>query len=95
MKSMTQLKRFRGISLLVMLIALFIGCNIIANHISIWMVIVGITFFVVGIEWLTLLITDPESKNISIIRNGSIIEFAKIIIYEESFKKDKESVKKE
>jgi hypothetical protein len=60
------------------------------NYFSEHIVIVGVCSFIVGILWLTLIITDKKSKYYMRIKDGSLFEFVKIVIHRET--KDKETL---
>lgn len=63
------------------------------NHFSYETLIISICSFIVGVLWLALIITDKESKYYMRIREGKLIEFVKIIIQEDKFRKDKKVIK--
>lgn len=89
-KKITTLKRFRLINSLILIIFIYVFAYCIFNFPSYPTIIAGFSGFILGIEWLTLIITDKESKYYMRIRTGNLIEFVKIIIQEDRFRKDKE-----
>lgn len=63
---------------------LFIIAYILMNYFSYHIVITGLCSFIVGIFWVTLIISDKKSKYYMRIKDSSLIEFVRIIIHKES-----------
>lgn len=81
---MRTLREFRFVNATLLCICLLIIAYIITGYFSYQIVITGICSFIVGLLWLTLIITDKKSKYYMRIKDSSLIEFVRIIIHRES-----------
>lgn len=84
------LREFRFVNATLLCVCLFVIAYILMNYFSYHVVITGVCSFIVGILWLTLIITDKKSKYYMKIKDDSLFEFVKIIVHRES--KEKESL---
>ena len=87
------LREFRFTMATLMCTCLFVIAYILMNYFSYLIVITGVCSFIVGILWLTLIITDKKSKYYMKIKDGSLFEFVKIIVNRESKEKDTLEIK--
>ena len=81
---MRTLREFKFTIATLMSTCLFIIAYLLMNYFSYHLVIIGVCSFIVGILWLTLIISDKKSKYYMRIKDSSLIEFVRIIIHKES-----------